>query len=65
MLVLLECCHVGWESKRMVDHYASIGKLVSPVGPASILSKAAENLGRGTSSLDKGSNWPSGFRGVD
>jgi hypothetical protein len=48
--------HVGWESKRMVDHYASIGKLVSPVGPASILSKAAENLGRGTSSLDKVSN---------
>jgi hypothetical protein len=40
----------------MVDHYASIGKLVSPVGPASILSKAAENLGRGTSSLDKVSN---------
>ncbi|CAC5361180.1 unnamed protein product [Mytilus coruscus] len=36
--------HVGWGTKNMVDHYANVGKLISPKGPASVLSQAAENL---------------------
>lgn len=53
--------HVGWGTKNMVDHYANVGKLISPKGPASILSQAAENLGKGSSSFDKVSNQYTGL----
>ncbi|CAC5394779.1 unnamed protein product [Mytilus coruscus] len=48
--------HVGWGTKHMVDHYANVGKLISPKGPASVLSQAAENLDKGNSSFDKVAN---------
>ncbi|CAC5382313.1 unnamed protein product [Mytilus coruscus] len=45
--------HVGWSSKGMIDHYAHVGKLMSPEGPASTLSSAAKHLGQGSSLFDK------------
>lgn len=45
--------HIGWGSGKMVDHYASVGKLCSPKAAATVLSNAAENLGKGGSSFDK------------
>ena len=45
--------HVGWCKKGMVDHYANVGKLIGPKGPASLLSKAADKLSIGESALDK------------
>ena len=45
--------HIGWNSMGMINHYANVGKLISHTGPASVLSKAASNLGQGTSHFDK------------
>ena len=44
--------HIGWSSNKMVNHYASIGRLFSPKSTASTLSIAAQNLGKGNSSFD-------------
>jgi len=45
--------HVGWSSKGMIDHYAHVGKLMGPEGPAQTLSSAAKHLGQGSSLFDK------------
>ncbi|CAC5378217.1 unnamed protein product [Mytilus coruscus] len=34
--------HMSWSSKEMIDHYAHVGKLMCPEGPANTLSSAAK-----------------------
>ena len=45
--------HLGWTSKQMLDHYATIGGLCSPKGAASVLSDAADNQSMRNRNLDK------------
>lgn len=45
--------HLGWTSKHMLNHYATIGGLCSPKGAASMLSHAADKSNNDQSKLGK------------
>ena len=56
--------HLGWTSKQMLDHYATIGGLCGPKGAASILSDAADKPKHAQSKLGKVSKTFQGLKNM-
>ena len=47
------CNHIGWHSKATLNHYTTEGRVANSSQATTALANAAENLDKGTSTLDK------------